>query len=452
VLDALGFAHARGIVHRDIKPSNIMVAVAGGHEVIKVMDFGIAKALGGVQRTATGAHMGTLHYMSPEQCKGADAVDHRTDIYSLGVTLYEMATGRIPFDTGSEYEMMTAHIQHAPPPPRQVHSGISPNLEAVILRAMAKDPAARFQNAAEFREALEQAGHGIATYSPAPVVAAAQTSPPRPQVQAVQSSPPPISDQVPGAGVSYGALYDGETEDKPRSRSPIVIVCIAGAVVVLGLVSVCLFSSGRSSRRPESTASYAPSSALEPAYEQPASPTPAPSNEPPPPAPVHRPAPPVSGTPQRIPDVWASASSFSRAQRIYQYDAAMAIDGEENTWWQESAEGDGIGEWLQVSWSGRWEVSRIRIVPGYMSFRDDEYGDRWPLNNRVARARISFSSGSSFEHSFPDQREWHTVNVSPPVRAQWVKVTILSVHESSYRAGRRWHDSGISEVEIYGVR
>jgi hypothetical protein len=130
----------------------------------------------------------------------------------------------------------------------------------------------------------------------------------------------------------------------------------------------------------------------------------------------------------------------------------MAIDGEENTWWQESAEGDGIGEWLQVSWSGRWEVSRIRIVPGYMSFRDDEYGDRWPLNNRVARARISFSSGSSFEHSFPDQREWHTVNVSPPVRAQWVKVTILSVHESSYRAGRRWHDSGISEVEIYGVR
>ena len=162
VLDALAFAHSQGIVHRDIKPSNIMLATVGGKDSVKVMDFGIAKALGGTRRTATGTKMGTLHYMSPEQCKGLPDIDHRTDIYSLGATLFEMATGRVPFDTDSEYDLMTAHLQEEPPPPSSIYPGVVPELEAVILTALAKDRDARFQSAEEFAAAL----HGLVGRSP----------------------------------------------------------------------------------------------------------------------------------------------------------------------------------------------------------------------------------------------------------------------------------------------
>ncbi len=200
-LDALGFAHEQGIIHRDIKPSNIMVADSGGHEVIKVMDFGIAKALGGAKRTATGSMMGTLHYMSPEQCKGAKNVDPRADLYSIGVTLYEMATGRVPFDRDSEYEMMTAHIQEPPPPPRQLNPAISTEFEQLIMTSIAKDPRWRFQSANDVRAALGKLG--AAGGLPATVLA--DSSPP---VEPAQS---PIQPTVAGfaAGGTGGPAGQG---------------------------------------------------------------------------------------------------------------------------------------------------------------------------------------------------------------------------------------------------
>jgi eukaryotic-like serine/threonine-protein kinase len=153
VLSALGYAHGRGVIHRDIKPANIMVTPS---KAIKLMDFGIATTTRNLQTrlTAAGTALGSIHYMSPEQVM-AGAPDARSDIYSLGVTFYEMITGRCPIQGASEYEIMNAHLTVMPPAPNEVNPSLPYVLSPVILKAMAKVPENRFQTAAEFLLALQ---------------------------------------------------------------------------------------------------------------------------------------------------------------------------------------------------------------------------------------------------------------------------------------------------------
>ncbi len=156
VLDAVSYAHSQGIVHRDIKPSNIIVTRVGKTEFPKVMDFGIAKILAeGSSTTAPGAMLGTLLFMSPEQCKALKSVDERADIYAIGVTLYQMTTGMVPFYAESAFEIMLAHVQTPPTPPKELLPGFPDALQAVILRALAKDPEDRFQSVSELAAALD---------------------------------------------------------------------------------------------------------------------------------------------------------------------------------------------------------------------------------------------------------------------------------------------------------
>jgi eukaryotic-like serine/threonine-protein kinase len=153
VLDGLAFAHANGVVHRNISPSSIMVTPKGE---AKIVEFGLAKAVTDPRLTLTGMVLGPMHYIAPEQVKGLPTVDARTDIYSLGMVLYELVTGKKAFDSKRQFDIMEAQVRDMPAPPSEVVPGLPAALDRVILTAVAKEPAQRYQTAEEFRAALEQ--------------------------------------------------------------------------------------------------------------------------------------------------------------------------------------------------------------------------------------------------------------------------------------------------------
>jgi len=188
VLDALAYAHERGVVHRDIKPANIMRTHQGS---VKLMDFGIARMQQDRRLTQTGSTVGSLFYMSPEQIKGAQP-DPRSDLYSLGVTMYEMVTGRRPFEGTSDYSVMAAHLQQVPVAPIEVVPGVPPEVNDIILMAIAKDPEQRFQTAAAFRGALDAVGTG-AGFTPAVAHTAVIPRVPPPVPQGSMQPPAPLA-------------------------------------------------------------------------------------------------------------------------------------------------------------------------------------------------------------------------------------------------------------------
>lgn len=239
---ALGAAHARGIVHRDLKPDNIFLTpnelVPGGIQV-KLLDFGIAKLADEKTagfKTQTGALMGTPAYMSPEQCMGKADLDHRTDIYSLGCILFHVLCGRPPFmsDQGTGM-MIAAHLRDAAPDPRTFNPAVPAPLAAIALRCLEKEPAARFQSAAELRNALVAAGANAPLSKPPGASAAEQYM--ETLAPGLVPSHAPIATAPTTHAQSAAQVMTAPPPAKGKSRAPLV----AGLVVVAAVAGVGAF-------------------------------------------------------------------------------------------------------------------------------------------------------------------------------------------------------------------
>lgn len=211
VLDGIQHAHDFGIIHRDIKPANMMLTEKG---TLKVLDFGIARILGTARMTRQGNIIGTIEYMSPEQVRGFET-DARSDIYSLGMLLYEMLTGRCPFDMQNEFELMKAQIEQYPMPPRQLNPAIPEVVEQAIWKAIAKNPPERFQSASEFRSFLLNAGFA-ATGRLEPLA----VGDPNPYATRPLNTQSPLSNPPAGGYATVPSQPGYATPSHPGSTSP----------------------------------------------------------------------------------------------------------------------------------------------------------------------------------------------------------------------------------------
>ncbi len=265
VLSALQYSHRSGIVHRDIKPANVMVTPEG---VVKVMDFGIARAIAdsAATMTQTQAVVGTAQYLSPEQARG-ETVDARSDLYSAGCLLYELLTGRPPFLGDSPVSVAYQHVREEPRPASSFNAELSPALDSVLAKALAKDRGDRFQDAASFKAALEDARRGIpfSDSGSAPTQAMDTVAP---RTRAVPAAAIPVDDASPStrtmdavpaaggasahagedllpAGRSPEGGDDAENDRRSRRRAWLTVSIIAAVLLVLGAGFSILYQMGK---------------------------------------------------------------------------------------------------------------------------------------------------------------------------------------------------------------
>ena len=240
VLDALAYSHRAGIIHRDIKPANVMLTPQGN---AKVMDFGIARAVADTSATMTqtAAVIGTAQYLSPEQARG-EKVDSRSDIYSVGCLLYELLVGEPPFKGDSPVSVAYQHVREAPVPPSQRDSEVTPAMDAITLKALAKDPRDRYQDATEFRDDIQACLNGQ------PVMAMNQPNPADATTQVIDSGPLTTTAQraalptavVPASSGAVATPAEEEDDEAPRRRGVKATLTVL-SVLLVGALATALY-------------------------------------------------------------------------------------------------------------------------------------------------------------------------------------------------------------------
>jgi serine/threonine-protein kinase len=252
--DALGAAHRKNVVHRDLKPDNLFLVPdprLPGREQVKILDFGIAKlsqrlpgGSGGVTRSGT--VMGTPQYMSPEQCRATKDVDQRSDIYSLGIILYEMLAGEAPFSSDSWGELVHLHIGVEPPPLRSRQPEVAADVEAVVHKALAKDPDQRFQSMDELRQALVGS-------APSTLVLGGPEAPPLSTPAPVATLRLPENTARPVRRTTFAELASRVQDSITEPRRPRWVVPVAAGGVVVAAIAVATLlhaASDRDTHRP----------------------------------------------------------------------------------------------------------------------------------------------------------------------------------------------------------
>ena len=222
ILTALEYSHRAGVVHRDIKPGNVMITTTGQ---VKVMDFGIARAISDSSATVaqTTAILGTASYFSPEQAKG-ETVDARTDLYSTGVVLFEMLTGRPPFRGDTPVAVAYQHVSETPVAPSTINHKVSPAMDVVVARALTKDRFERYQSVAEFREDLELAGAGKVPIHKEPEPA-----------ESLFGAPPSV---VSGPEAAFRQLAEDQTMVRTQRRPPVIWIWAGIAIMAVVIIAV----------------------------------------------------------------------------------------------------------------------------------------------------------------------------------------------------------------------
>jgi serine/threonine protein kinase len=253
ILAGIGSAHASGVVHRDLKPGNVLLAGSPGEDLVKILDFGVAKLLEGDGSPSdlsavAGYVLGTPEYMSPEQAR-CERIDQRTDIYAVGVLLYEMLTGRLPFQAEGDLALLHKHIEETPRALRTLVPEISPELEAATLCALEKLPDRRWQSAAEFSKALSAVPEGGAALLGADGTAAAIHAPAPPPAPPTERAAPPAPKPAPrprletpgmptvaARPVAMGRGSGAHRTPHVRRRNPpvLLLVCLAIAAAAVG--------------------------------------------------------------------------------------------------------------------------------------------------------------------------------------------------------------------------
>jgi serine/threonine-protein kinase len=492
VCAALEEAHQRHIVHRDLKPDNIIVADSQTGLRVKVLDFGIAKLrdlpITDDSLTQTGAVLGTPRYMSPEQCMGEE-LDGRSDIYSLGVILYEMLSGVTPFNSPSLTALIMQQVNQLPPSLRAVNANITPAIEQVVMWALEKKPEARPQTAGALGQALRNAVSGEAqarptvhqqakTY-PAPSVptsggAIADLSPTVPMPGSLSSTPAAVAPGSKTNGRSVPLLVggvlvllaavgviawlllsrDGKVANSPPGNPDLAFwsedKILKGDVLsesdlkglspaeIKRLRNTIFARHGRIFQTPElnnffaSRPWYTPRDNYSDADLTP--------NDR---ANIDL----IAAAEKRLgnadpppkasePSVTATASSTRDSFRGIGYEAEKTLDGSMLTAWIEGAEGPGVGEWIRFDFDKEVKLRRILIAPGY--FKSLQV---WQKNNRVAAAVFHFSDGNSREYRFPNLMEEQKIDTGG-VRTKWVRVEIKQI----YFADSDSEDTAISQV------